>query len=371
MNIQDLHNEAIEKMDLALIKKFKKDYDSSLQFFKEAFHLEKQAALLAKNNQIGEPSESILLKSAAHLALDCKEFREAEKLISIALSGEPPFEIAEELRNLLEEVNFHRHLYLQGIVLNSSELQLVLAGNAVSYGMAKSDQVFERINSLEKLTYRTAERIAGFPFRKSGNSTKLIKMNFEPYLSLPRAGSLAFTIRIGTSTDQKSLPGLEAADNIIDDIFDNIQLINLGEFIELKNKIKDNNYFDNFLGYSKILAPDGNDINLVGLTTIRNGEQKNIEFTKNKKEIIEVTSKEKNKLPIDDNENEIVEFEGKLTLADDDNNKIKLTINDKTKHTIKVSDGLSEIVKKYFGENVIIKGKPINNNIELIDIDPA
>jgi hypothetical protein len=139
MNIEELHNLAMEKTDFAIIQKFHNKLEESLLFFKEAFELEKKAALMAKDEKIGEPSESIYLKSAACLALDCKEYREAEKLISLALAGEPPYEIAEELRNLLEDVNFHRHLQLNGIELNQSELQLVVSGNAVGYGMAKSN----------------------------------------------------------------------------------------------------------------------------------------------------------------------------------------------------------------------------------------
>jgi hypothetical protein len=37
------------------------------------------------------------------LALQCQEYREAERLIATALSGNPPVEIAEELRELLEK----------------------------------------------------------------------------------------------------------------------------------------------------------------------------------------------------------------------------------------------------------------------------
>jgi hypothetical protein len=45
-------------------------------------------------------------KVAASLALECGALREAERLIAVALSGNPPEEIAEELRDLLEQVYF-------------------------------------------------------------------------------------------------------------------------------------------------------------------------------------------------------------------------------------------------------------------------
>ena len=51
-----------------------------------------------------EPSRSVLLRSAASLAFECHELREAERLASQALGGEPPSEIAQELRELLRRV---------------------------------------------------------------------------------------------------------------------------------------------------------------------------------------------------------------------------------------------------------------------------
>jgi hypothetical protein len=36
--------------------------------------------------------------------MQCGEYREAERLIAMALSGEPPYEIADELRHLLQQV---------------------------------------------------------------------------------------------------------------------------------------------------------------------------------------------------------------------------------------------------------------------------
>ena len=88
MNSQDLHIKAISIADEAFIKKFSGQLDEAKLLFKEALHYEKEAALSAQRDKIGEPSISILLKSAASLAINCDEFREAEKLISIALYGD-------------------------------------------------------------------------------------------------------------------------------------------------------------------------------------------------------------------------------------------------------------------------------------------
>jgi len=53
-----------------------------------------------------EPTRSVLHRSAATLALECGALCDPERLIAVALSGDPPAEIAEELRDLLEPVYF-------------------------------------------------------------------------------------------------------------------------------------------------------------------------------------------------------------------------------------------------------------------------
>ena len=53
---------------------------------------------------------SVLHRSAASLALNCEEYRLAEKLLAVGLAGDPPAEIADEMRDLMEQVYSHREL---------------------------------------------------------------------------------------------------------------------------------------------------------------------------------------------------------------------------------------------------------------------
>src|SRR5687768_8951127 len=107
-DIQKFHDQAMnlaERAFSARIHGKKTIYKKSLN---TAFGLERKAAEIAIEMHCPEPTRSVLLRSAASLALDCMEYREAERLISIALAGNPPLEIAEELRDLFEQANFQR-----------------------------------------------------------------------------------------------------------------------------------------------------------------------------------------------------------------------------------------------------------------------
>jgi hypothetical protein len=371
MSIQDLHNNAMELADLAFIEKFNGNADIAKELFKKAFYLEKEAAILSREEEIGEPSISILLKSAASLALNCDELREAEQLVGLALSGEPHYEIAEELRNLLEEINFQRHLKLNGVSLSKEELQLVLSGPGIGYGMAKMDEVFNRINTFEKISIRTLERIFGKPFREKGGVAKEIKDLWQSYVSVPRPASFAMTIRFGQPTNQEELPGFNKVHEIIDDIVENISLINKGEYKKLKEKINDEAYFRNFVGLSKELAPDGENINLVGITISRDGKEIPTPFTRKRDDVKSAVS-EIMKESVSDDSKKVVDLTGRLFAADDDKNNIRLSVEGRKKFTVIVPDGLGDIVKKYWGEQVRIKAFEVNKSVvELVEIDPV
>src|SRR5690348_2422583 len=143
--VKTLHRQAMEKTDLALAAKLKGDSEQASILFKEAYQLEAQAANLLATDFSAEPTRSVLFRSAASLALDCNYLPEAEKLVCTALLGEPPFEIAEELRDLLEQVYFMRHLEMRGISLHEDEVQMSIAGKAVGYGIAPTDAFLDRV----------------------------------------------------------------------------------------------------------------------------------------------------------------------------------------------------------------------------------
>lgn len=125
-----LHRDAMERVDLALSAKSQGEVERALAFFLEAYDLESKAALSLSKNLDAEPTRSVLLRSAATIALDCNLIADAERLICVALAGNPPLQIAEELRDLWEQVNFQRHLDLRGISLHEDEIQMSIAGKA-------------------------------------------------------------------------------------------------------------------------------------------------------------------------------------------------------------------------------------------------
>lgn len=260
--LKSLHRKAMEKVDMADVARRQGKVDDATLLLREALHLERSAASMLLFTVDVEPTRSVLYRSAASIAMRCDDFKEAERLIAQGLSGHPPEEIAEELRDLYEQVTFERHLALRGVSLQTGEFQLSLAGPGVGAGMAPTEATYQRISTIQKMLFRTAERKTQREFRTRGGPSTEIKELYETFTSVPRVASFAVTVRLGAKAQM-----FGAQDEIIRDVLDNLKLVQAGDVEELGVRIPEEPYFNNFVALATELAPDGKEVTLVGLTS--------------------------------------------------------------------------------------------------------
>lgn len=98
--MQRLHRQA---MDLA--EQSDAIPGGDLELLARAFELEREAALMAIEQRIGQPTESVLLRSAASLAFECGRHAEALQLIEQGLARpQVPGDVAEELSELRNRI---------------------------------------------------------------------------------------------------------------------------------------------------------------------------------------------------------------------------------------------------------------------------
>lgn len=343
----------MELVDQAFLAKRRGNASLANELTRLAFEQELAATELLKHAADIEPTRSVLLRSAASLALECGEIREAERLITTALSGEPPAEIAEELRNLLEQTYFSRHLRLQNIDLSSGELQLSISGSVVGYGIALSEVLVERIKDIERLIYRTVERKLGKVFREHGSTTKSISGGYSLYIAAPRPGSFAVTLRLGR---QMQLPGFDLSSEVIDELVECLELLNEGDDERLKEKIPQETYYRNFIGLAGKIAPDGDKVKMVGLTRVKDDREVRIALTKTQDEIS--TTANRRAFPVS-TEGEAVTVTGRLLFADATRTtgRIQLVEPSGQRHNVMVPEGMmDDIVRPLWDKVVKVSG---------------
>jgi hypothetical protein len=100
-----LHEQAMDLAEKAFLAQQKGDKITFVRLSKEAFLLEKAAAMLLKDKPEIEPSRSILFKSAAFLAYDAQAYQACRDMITYTLLGKPDAIIKAEMKALFLEVD--------------------------------------------------------------------------------------------------------------------------------------------------------------------------------------------------------------------------------------------------------------------------
>lgn len=97
--LEELHHEAMERADQADAARVQGKTDEARTLFAQAFALEAQA--LAEAPADLQPTQAVLLRSAACLAIDAEQFDDALRLIEAGLTNpQTPVALSEELDEL-------------------------------------------------------------------------------------------------------------------------------------------------------------------------------------------------------------------------------------------------------------------------------
>lgn len=366
--VKDLHRQAMQLADLGHAARREGKPEIAREHFAKAYRLERAAAEQLFTRLDAEPSRSILLRSAATLAVEANQFVDAEQMVCTALAGQPPVEIAEELRDLFEQINFRRHLSLGGITLTDRELQMSIAGPGVGFGIAPIDAVIERIEHAQALMYRFTERKLGRDYRDKGAPSKDIREAVSLFMAIPRAASYAVALVVGGK--QETLPNMSIGESVIDEVIECLDLFARDEEDALREKIPSEEYLINFRGLAKAIAPDGEEIQTVGFTALRAGEEKTVALRPVRRAGPVAPSSAA--APHKATEKPEATVTGTLLFADameHKQNLIKLVDEAGVKHSIVVPPGMmDDIVRPLWDYRVTVSGPLRRGRILLTDI---
>jgi len=360
--VRELHNKAMQLAQRALIARHQGKEAEAEDLARQACDFESRAAQLIPLSEESEPTRSILYRSAASLAYQGKEYVHAIKLIMQGLSGFPPNEIYSELKELFEKVRFEEHLLRDDLIMSEDDIHLTLQGGAVGPGLIQYNQFVKRIKTIPSIIYRTTERLLGKAYQKAGRpSSKTARI--VPAVMVPQGGCFSVTVRLVYSKGQILLS--QATPNrVVDEIMTSFELLNDMNLEELANLMQDETYLRNFLSLAGEMAPDGNDITLLGLSS----SKRKVGFVRTHNEIASKTALPTPPTAVQQEITVIGELDFATKRA---KNLIGLTVEGGTRYDIKVEEGMEDLVRAYFSEWVKVAGLFDGKLIYLSSIQPA
>ena len=370
--IRDLHDEAMDQSFFAMRAKSRGDLEESKRLFADA--LDKELAVLKELDaldDIVQPTHAVLHRSAATLALHCGNTDLAEKLAAKGLAQDPHWEFKEELRDVMEQANHARHLETKGVELVDNEMQLSLSGQGVGYGLMDISDLWDRVGDIRRFLERIFEWKLNRPYRSSGNTPKDVREALPVFISVPRPGSFAVTLRLGENTQMSFLETLKP-DEFIDDFLDIVELINDSDQSDIENQIPDVEYRNRFIELTRNISPDGERISQVGFTSKKSGSERRVSITKHKSDLPTPTRREQP--PVKDKET--IKIAGELRFADaateTRGNTIKIVDADEEAHKVVVPpEKMNGIVDSWWGKNVVVSATRSGRSLELVHIEAS
>ena len=368
-SVNDYHNMAMEFADLGLSKRAQGEHQRAQAYFEQALDFE--LAAIAALDRSGGLGWSILHRSAGTLALDCQRFRQAEQITARALAGEPHPDIADELRDVLEQSNFHRHLSWNDVAIGQWEIRMNLVGRAVASGVTNLSCLLPRMETIQKMVHRTTQRMLDLSYR--ARVPKHIREHYPIFASAPRSGSFAIALRLGHPAAAVPFPGFVGPVEVIGEFIDLMAMVNNGDMGAVERRIPDPAYRNNFVGLAKTLAPDGKDIRQVGFAANAGGDIRTVALTKPRSQIRIIDA------ATAPDASDRIEVTGLLRYADasarsNSRSRIKIIETGGQTHDIEVPSGMmDDIVRPMWNSSVTVAGtrRARQKIIRLYDIWPS
>jgi hypothetical protein len=375
--VETLHAKSMDLAEEAFLAQKKGNRSEARNLFLRALDFEQKAVSQLSPIKSSEPTRSILYRSAASIAYHAGDYESAERLIANGLSGYPPPEIKDELKNLYEDINFMLHLSGKGLILTPDQWMMTIAGNSVKYGSAAAEILMTRVEVVTKLFYRTVERLLKVPYRISSRISREIKDKYGLFVNAFIPGSFAVSFQIGCPDPQLLLfdelkkEPVEPSD-VIDEIMKCFEVFENDDSNSLKERFNDDDYFENFVALAKQIAPDGENVKSVGFVSLSKNQERPVSLRKTRKEFVQLADiHTKNET---DEDIVKVSYTGLLRYA---NSPIKgkfgtvKLIDSDTKRTHNINVPISlmkDVVQPFYEEYVIIQGYNKNGKIYLEEI---
>lgn len=358
--IDQLHDLAMAKAQDAMVARFRGDAATSQALYCEAFEFEAKAATALAGDYEYEPTRSVYFRSAANIALLLGQFRDAERMATFGLSGNPPDEIAEELREVYENANFQRHLELRGSVLDDEQFQITVAGNAVGHGFIDESVWTSRLDAMGKILARTIQRKNNCTF----DDKSLVK-DYRIAYGVPEAACYAMPFRLIRPNDTLFRKFATAKD-IVTEVFECLDLFETKGEEGVHEHIVDEKFSNHFIALARAIGPDGKDVKQVGL----------INPAIRSEPVALRTVRKRRKSPTKKVEIEPVtqEFRGILSFADktrdDQKDSVKIRDPEGNLHQFVVPEELiDDIVKPLWGQSVVVWASIKKNKMTLLEIE--
>lgn len=351
-----LHREASKLANRARQAEFDGDEQAYQRLTIEAFEKEAASAELLRLDP-SHHMHAILHRSAATLAYRSGKYREAETLAAYGLAANPTGNLRQELYFVLDRARLGSWIAYDSANYGADDLVVFLHGMSDGTGGVDYKLLPKIVETSALLLRNTIGFAHGYKFRDRAKVDEKIRISSN--------ASANGVYRVGMKLARvapRPLPGLDGFEHELSKLIDNIRLLAKDEIEQLRDRYKEERYFNNFVGLAKEVAPDGEQLTAVRWEANVEGQPQYAALDRARSELSQLSLSLQNDKPSSDYTltDDWETVTGKLLYADatKDEDLVRLIPDVGKPWTIVVPQGLrDDVVRPYFGDRVRVTGR--------------
>lgn len=352
-----MHEKAMDLLFQADVAKRNRDKTTENALLREALSIEAEVANQLLPSFSSEPTRSVVLCTAAIIALRLQLYQDAEKFASNALAGSPPTGQRTKLHAVLEDIRMAEALARDFVTIGERCAVLHLEGSGVGYGKVQFEDLSSRVESIHNLVVRSHERKLGKPYREKGKPPREVSEASRMFCEF-EAASLKVNIRFGGS--QSTLFGT-SADDAIDLAAEVLDAVVRQDQDRYTQAVNDPDYQESLMNSVLGVMPDGRNVSSVSLVLASQNNKSVLTLNEPKATYKGFVRKMAKDLDVSGEVGtDVIVGEMLLMDASKHNGKFKIitTSGEVEVRATKVS--LCEVLKPFFGQEVsiVVKKEP-------------
>ena len=350
------HREATRLSGQARLANLEGDSNAYLRFTRKAYEKEAKSAELLRCDPTHQ-MHAILHRSAATLAYRCGKFREAETLAAHGLAGNPTDRLREELYSVLDKARLGTWMGAASKQNGADDLVVGIHGRNFCAGGLDYRLLPRLVTKCALLLRNTISFINGYDFSDRA------KVDEKYRISSNASANGVYKVGMNLArVGPRPLPTLDGFAFELSTLLDNIRMLAAGDIEALHASYSDESYFNNFIGLTKEIAPDGQRFTAVRWEAQLEGRRNSVAFDRARSELSELSLSLLDDKPSQDYTltDEWETVVGKLLYADATQNEdlVRLIPDSGRAWTIVVPKGLKDdVVRPYFGDRVQVTGR--------------
>ncbi len=201
--------------------------------------------------------------NAASLFYRAQEYSKAEEIaLRLVQTSSLPDFARTQLKYLIQEI-WSAQSAITSLNPNHPVIEVALRGEAIGYGLAPLDVVMSKLDSIQKLVYRTAEYLGNRTFRARGPVPLDIKQACQPFMSQPLPGSYRFYIQLQSFESVENVLNVSSPEptEVASKLMAVLSVISKGPSQDdLNVQVVEPRYRDTLVKLVRNLVPTGEDI---------------------------------------------------------------------------------------------------------------